>query len=279
MSYQLYHSTTFQINRLITKNYSTSFSTAVRLLSKETREGIYNIYGFVRVADEIVDTFLNHNQEELIFEFEQRFYHDLERQISYNPVINGFIQTVIKYNIPLDLVGDFLSSMKMDLYEQDYNQELYEQYIHGSANVVGLMCLQVFLRGDEAKYEELSHSAMKLGSAFQKVNFLRDLKDDTGILARQYFPDVDFDKFSQEDKDEIIKDIENDFKEAYKGIVNLPADAKLAVYVAYKYYSILLKKLKRTSPEKLMGTRVRVANARKMGVFANAYIKYKLNVL
>lgn len=278
MSYQLFHTTSSKINKVITNEYSTSFSYAVRILKKEKREAIYNIYGFVRVADEIVDTFLDHNREVMILQFEKDFYRDLENRISFNPVLNSFIQTVIKYNIPTELIDAFLRSMKMDLNPQDYNQALYEKYIYGSANVVGLMCLMVFVEGDQKKYDLLKHSAEKLGSAFQKVNFLRDYKEDLNTLSRQYFPNIENEGMTEENKTLIVEDIRKDFSIAYEGIKQLPTDVRLGVYVAYKYYLLLLNKIEKSTAKNILENRIRIPNTRKMIVFADAIVKNKVGL-
>ena len=276
----LYDEISFKTSKLITKKYSTSFSIAVSRLSKEMRLSIYSIYGFVRLADEIVDSFDTIDQRLVLEEFEQDYYKALKNGISMNPVLQAFAITVKKYQIPNELVDSFLKSMKADLSKQVYddNHEL-DKYIHGSANVVGLMCLLVFLEGDKAKYKELEEPAMKLGSAFQKVNFLRDLKEDTQGLNRLYFPDVDMDNFTEETKQLLIKKIEDDFDEAEKGIRELPGKSKLAVYIAFIYYKELLHKLKKTPANKIIKTRIRVQDSMKLVLFGKAYMKYKLNTI
>lgn len=279
MSYELYYTTSSNISKLITKSYSTSFSIAVSTLAPKIRGDIYNIYGFVRVADEIVDTFHNHKQANLIRKFEEDFYLAYYEGISTNPVLNAFVQTVRKYDIPLDLVHDFLESMKMDLDKVVYTSKNYNQYIHGSANVVGLMCLYVFVEGDVKKYEKLKEPAMRLGSAFQKVNFLRDLKQDTQELNREYFPGFANGVFTDELKKQVVDEIEREFTEAYQGIKKLPVTSRLAVYIAYKYYRTLLLKLKRTPSKKIMTERIRIPNYRKIAVLADSYIRYKVNVI
>jgi phytoene synthase len=279
MSYELYHTTSSNISKLITKSYSTSFSIAVSTLAPKIRGDIYNIYGFVRVADEIVDTFHRHRQSELILRFEAEFYQAYYEGISTNPVLNAFVQTVKKYDISLDLVHDFLESMKMDLNKVLYTRKNYNQYIHGSANVVGLMCLYVFVEGDVEKYEKLREPAMKLGSAFQKVNFLRDLKQDTEELNREYFPSYANGTFNDEMKKQIVNEIEEEFAEAYQGIKRLPVTSRLAVYIAYKYYRLLLSKLKRTPSRKILTQRVRVPNYRKVAVLADSYIRHRVNAI
>ena len=242
---QLFDSISSESSKIITKKYSTSFSIAVNLLSPNIREAIYNIYGFVRVADEIVDSFEEYPKEELLDRFEQEYRYSLKVGISTNPVINAFQGTVSKYHIDYALVESFLKSMRTDLEKQNYNnQKEIDDYIYGSADVVGLMCLKVFVQGDEERYNNLKESAMKLGSAFQKVNFLRDLNEDYENLNRSYFPNINPNNFTEADKARVLLEINNDFEEAYKGIIKLPKEAKLAVYVAYKYYFNLLHKIK-----------------------------------
>ena len=276
----LYNEISFQTSKLITKKYSTSFSIAVSNLPKEMRRSIYSIYGFVRLADEIVDTFHSTNQQLLLNDFEKEYYKALENGISMNPVLQSFMLTVNKYRFPEELVDSFLKSMKADLIKQVYNNNTeLNSYIHGSANVVGLMCLLVFLNGDKDKYAQLKDSAMKLGSAFQKVNFLRDLKSDTQELNRLYFPDVDMDNFTEKVKYDLIKDIENDFNEAEMGMRQLPDKSKFAVYIAFSYYKKLLHKLKRTPANEIMQTRIRVQDSMKFVLLGKAYMKYKLNAI
>lgn len=277
---KLYNEISFQTSKLITKKYSTSFSIAVSYLPFEMRQSIYSIYGFVRLADEIVDTFHTINQKLILDDFEKEYYKALENGISMNPVLQCFCITVNKYQFPKELVDSFLKSMRADLSKQVYdnNTEL-DNYIHGSANVVGLMCLLVFLNGDKYKYEKLKDSAMSLGTAFQKVNFLRDLKADAQGLNRLYFPEVDMDNFTEEVKRDLIKDIENDFNEAEKGIRELPGRSKLAVFIAFIYYKKLLQKLQQTPADKIVKTRIRVPDGTKFILLGKAYMKYKLNVI
>ena len=240
-------------SKVVIKRYSTSFYFSSSLLSKSIRQDIFNIYGFVRLADEIVDTFHEFPKKELLMEFENELWRSIDNKISLNPILNSFQNTVNKYSIPKDLINSFLDSMKMDLNKKQYNTiEEYKKYIYGSADVVGLMCLKVFVKGSEKLYTELSPFAISLGSAFQKVNFLRDIKDDSDILNRVYFPNVDMNDFNEKAKKEIILEIENDFKNAVKGIVKLPKNSKFAVYIAYRYYNKLLKKLKQTSSENIV---------------------------
>lgn len=246
----------------------------------EMRRAIYSIYGFVRLADEIVDTFHESNQEFLLNDFKKEYYKTLQQGISMNPILHSFGITVTKYQFPDELVDSFLKSMKSDLNKQVYetNSEL-DSYIHGSANVVGLMSLLVFLNGDKQRYNELKEPAMKLGSAFQKVNFLRDLKADSHELNRLYFPDVEIDNFTEEAKDQLVADIERDFDEAEKGIKELPGKSKLAVYIAFIYYKKLLQKLKQTPADEIVKTRIRVPDSTKFLLFTKARVKYKLNLI
>ena len=277
---QLFDSISSESSKIITKKYSTSFSIAVNLLSPNIREAIYNIYGFVRVADEIVDSFEEYPKEELLDRFEQEYRYSLKVGISTNPVINAFQGTVSKYNIDYALVESFLKSMRTDLEKQNYNnQKEIDDYIYGSADVVGLMCLKVFVQGDDEKYNNLKEAAMKLGSAFQKVNFLRDLNEDFENLNRSYFPNINPNNFTEADKSRVLLEINNDFEEAYKGIVRLPKEAKLAVYVAYKYYFNLLHKIERTPSKTLKEKRIRVSNPKKMALLVESYFNFKLNLV
>ncbi len=268
-------------SRLVTKKYSTSFSLAVKMLSPKIRTAIYNIYGFVRFADEIVDSFHAYDKEKLINKFEADYYEALEDGISLNPILNAFQKTVFQYQISDDLVQAFLKSMKADLHKTEYTtKEEYDSYIYGSADVVGLMCLRVFVNGDTEKYNELKDAAMRLGSAFQKVNFLRDLKDDIDNLNRSYFPNVDLRALNNESKNHIINEIEEDFEVAFKeGILKLPVEAKFGVYIAYRYYRKLLNKLKNTPSSKILETRVRISNTMKINLLARSFVKYKLNLI
>ncbi|MCY1486522.1 15-cis-phytoene synthase [compost metagenome] len=270
----------FECSRNVTKSYSTSFATAVKMLSPTIRQDIYNIYGFVRFADEIVDSFHEYDKNMLFDLFEKDLFRALADGISLNPVLNSFQHTVKKYDIPVDLIRAFLESMKLDLVKTEYKTvQEYEEYIYGSADVVGLMCLKVFVKGDTAKYEELKQSAMKLGSAFQKVNFLRDLKADFENLSRTYFPNTNLNRLDEASKNQIIADIENDFKSGYEGITKLPLEAKLGVYTAYVYYKKLLQKLKKTPSAEIKNARIRVPDYEKLGLFAKCYFSYKLNII
>ena len=277
---QLYDETSFRCSKIVTKNYSTSFSLAVYMLSPKIREAIYSIYAFVRFADEIVDSFHSYEKEVLLNEFEADYYKAYKNNISLNPILNCFQLTVKKYNISDDLIQSFLKSMKADLNKESYNTvEEYNEYIYGSADVVGLMCLKVFVNGDVDKYNDLKFSAMKLGSAFQKVNFLRDLKDDYELLNRSYFPGVNLKELNADEKAEIIADIEADFNEALIGIRKLPLEAKFGVYTAYVYYKRLLFKLKETPSKEILNTRIRVSNPVKISLLAKSFVVFKLNIL
>ena len=267
-------------SKIVTKTYSTSFSLATKMLSKGIRQHIYNIYGFVRFADEIVDSFHDYDKEVLFQDFSSDLEKSLKNKIHLNPILNSFQATYHKFNISKDLVDSFMSSMEKDLYKKKYmsNQE-YEDYIYGSADVVGLMCLKVFVNGDTEKYEELKSFAMRLGSAFQKVNFLRDLKDDFEVLNRTYFPNTDLNQLDEESKIKIIDEIEGDFREGLNGIKKLPIEAKFGVFMAYRYYSQLLKKLKKTPALDIKNTRIRVPNYKKIELLTRSYVKYQLNLL
>ena len=276
----LFDTVSFACSVKVTKAYSTSFSSAVKMLAPSIRQDIYNIYGFVRFADEIVDSFHDYNKEVLFEKFENELKDAIQNKISLNPILNSFQHTVNKHNISQDLIDAFMKSMKLDLVKQEYKTtEEYHEYIYGSADVVGLMCLMVFVNGDEKKYEELKASAMKLGSAFQKVNFLRDLKADFEGLNRTYFPNTDLNKLTETSKKEIIEDIEADFKMAYEGILRLPIEAKFGVYTAYRYYKRLLKRLKTTPSTEIKNTRIRVPDYEKAELLARCYVKYRLNLL
>ncbi|CAI8242103.1 MAG: All-trans-phytoene synthase [Flavobacteriaceae bacterium] len=270
----------YDCSKLVTQRYSTSFTLGTKMLGSKFRKHIYNIYGFVRFADEIVDSFHNFNKEDLLQRFELDLTHALNEKISLNPILNSFQNTVHENNIQKDLIDAFLKSMKMDLHKHTYNtREEYKEYIYGSADVVGLMCLAVFVEGDLKKYDALKPHAMALGSAFQKVNFLRDLNADFELLDRTYFPNVDLSNFDEQSKLAIIEDIEKDFKYALEGIFKLPESVRLGVYTAYKYYWKLLDKLKRTPSRKIQSARIRVPNYQKMGVLAQSYVKFHLNLL
>lgn len=267
-------------SKKVTNAYSTSFSSAVKMLAPSIRQDIYNIYGFVRFADEIVDTFHEFDKATLFEEFETEMYRALERKISLNPILNAFQHTIHKYEIPVQLVEAFMKSMRQDLYKTEYHTEQeYHQYIYGSADVVGLMCLKVFVNGNEKKYLELRNSAMRLGSAFQKVNFLRDLKADFEDLSRSYFPNTNLKQLNESDKIRIIREIEDDFEAGFIGIQKLPVEAKFGVYTAYVYYKKLLTKLKNTPSTEIKNTRIRVPDYEKIGLLAKCYVSYRLNFI
>ena len=276
----IFDTISYECSRNVTRSYSTSFSSAVKMLAPSIRQDIYNIYGFVRFADEIVDSFHDYDKENLFELFEQDFYRALENKISLNPILNSFQHTVRKYDIPLELVDAFLKSMKLDLVKNEYKTtQEYQEYIYGSADVVGLMCLKVFVKGDDKKYEALKNGAMKLGSAFQKVNFLRDLKADFEGLSRTYFPNTNLNQLDEISKQQIIAEIEADFEAGYAGILELPLEAKFGVYTAYVYYKKLLSKLKKTPSAEIKNARIRVPDYQKFGLFAKCYFNYKLNII
>jgi phytoene/squalene synthetase len=267
------------MSALTTKRYSTSFSLGISFLSKDLHKPIYSIYGFVRFADEIVDSFHGFDKETLLTEFKVETYKAIAQGISLNPILNSFQWAVNKYQIPLDLIETFLNSMEMDLDKHAYDKATYEQYILGSAEVVGLMCLKVFVNGNEAEYERLKPSAMKLGSAFQKINFLRDLKADYQELGRTYFPGIDMQEFNATVKKEIEADIEKDFRAGYEGILQLPKEARFGVYMAYKYYFKLFKKIKTKSADSILTERIRIPNYRKVRILFTSYLRHNLNLL
>ncbi len=277
---ELFDISSFKCSQTITREYSTSFSSAVKMLGPSIRMDIHAIYGFVRLADEIVDTFHNYDKNVLLDEFEQEYFKAKERGISMNPILNSFVLTVLKYNIPDQMVLDFLRSMKLDLEKTVYHtEEEYKNYIYGSADVVGLMCLKVFVENDQDMYDRLKDSAMRLGSAFQKVNFLRDLKDDYEVLNRSYFPNINFENLSNEMKQQIIDEINADFEAALFGIKNLPASSRFGVYTAFKYYKRLLHKLSKTPSEHILTTRIRVSDPVKLLLLTKSYVNFKLNLI
>jgi phytoene/squalene synthetase len=276
---ELYDHISGKCSKIVTQTYSTSFSMATKMLHTSIRPHIYNIYGFVRSADEIVDSFHKYPKKDLLDRFEEDLYLSLDQKISLNPILNSFQQTVNEFKIDPKLIAAFMKSMRWDLDKKVYKtEEEYKAYIYGSADVVGLMCLKVFVKGDDAQYNKLKPSAMALGSAFQKVNFLRDLKDDFQDLNRTYFPSVNFNQFDESSKSSIIAEIERDFELALTGIFKLPMEAQFGVYTAYKYYTKLLKKLKNTPSVNIQNTRIRVPNYQKMSVFASSYLKYRFNL-
>jgi len=276
----LFDEISFRTSCLVTQSYSTSFSSAVRLLDRGIRPAIYSIYGFVRLADEIVDTFHNYDKKELLQKFENDYYDAVRCGISLNPVLNAFQITVGKYGIPDDLIRAFLKSMKTDLVKQDHNtRDETAEYIYGSAEVVGLMCLRVFVLGNEKLYTELEAPAKRLGSAFQKVNFLRDIKDDTNLLNRKYFHTVLESGFDEKVKKEITDDVDEEFRDALQGIKKLPSNSRRGVLVAFYYYKKLLVIIRKTPAEKLLKQRVRVPDFVKLFLLIKAYIINKLNLL
>jgi len=266
-------------SKITTRAYSTSFSLGIYFLDSKMRDPIYSIYGFVRFADEIVDSFEGYNKSYLLEKFKQDTFEAIENKISLNPILNSFQQCVHEFNIRHELIHTFLKSMEMDLEKTDYSREKYEAYILGSAEVVGLMCLHVFTSGDMKMYAYLKPYAMRLGSAFQKVNFLRDLKDDYYSLGRSYFPDVDLSQFNSTSKKMIEDEIEEDFKYALQGIKKLPAAAKGGVYLAYVYYTSLFKKIKSVPAERVFTERIRISNSYKVGLMINSLFQTKLNII
>ncbi len=276
---KLYDEVSSEISKCITRRYSTSFSLGIFMLDKSIHRDIYAIYGFVRIADEIVDSFHDFNKSVLLDKFENETREAIENGISLNPVLNAFQRTVRKHEIEWDLIQTFLESMRMDLSCQDYDEESFRKYILGSAEVVGLMCLRVFVEGDKKQYEALQTPAMKLGAAFQKVNFLRDLEVDFHRLGRSYFPDCDPANFSEQDKLTIEASIENDFREAEKGIKELPKKARRGVYTAYLYYMKLFRKIQRTTAKEIMSNRIRISNQRKLLLLLSTLIGFRPNLV
>lgn len=274
----LFDQTAFECSRLITNRYSTSFSLGIKALDRKFHKPIYGIYGFVRYADEIVDTFHDHDKKALLSTFREDTLKAIYAKLSLNPVLQAFQLVVNEYSIELPLIEAFLKSMEMDLEKTSFNLNAYEEYIYGSAEVVGLMCLRVFCKGNNAQFEELKESACKLGSAFQKVNFLRDMKSDFEDRGRTYFPGLIYQNFDRSAKILIEKDIENDFMDALEGIRRLPNGAQIGVYLAYKYYLKLFKKIKNLPPETIANTRVRIPNARKLSLLISTYCGVKLGL-
>jgi phytoene/squalene synthetase len=272
---ELYDDTCAACSKIITNRYSTSFSLGIKAFDQQYRSAIYAIYGFVRYADEIVDTFHEHDKRALFDDFRADTYRALDMKISLNPVLHSFQVNVHKYNIPVDLINAFLHSMEMDLDTNTHHNESYEEYIYGSAEVIGLMCLMVFCDGDKKRYEHLTPFARSLGAAFQKINFLRDIQSDYNDRGRVYFPDLQFEKFDQLSKTEIEKDIKKDFDHGLEGIKQLPSGARLGVYIAYRYYLELFRKIKNTPAEQVANKRIRVADSRKLVLFVQAMIENK----
>ena len=276
---ELFDSVSLKASKMVTKNYSTSFSLGIYCLDKKFHDPIYAIYGFVRFADEIVDTFHGYNKEELLSDFKEETYKAIYQKISLNPILNSFQWAVNTYKIDHQLIDTFLDSMEMDLRDYEYDQATYEKYILGSAEVVGLMCLKVFVEGDQNRYSELKNSAMKLGSAFQKINFLRDLNADYHHLGRVYFPGVNMDEFNSTTKVEIEKDIEIDFALGFEGIKQLPKGARFGVYIAYVYYYQLFQRIRNLPANRIMNERVRIPNNKKFRLLFKSYLKHSLNLL
>lgn len=266
-------------SKVITRKYSTSFSLGITLLAKKFHSPIYSIYGFVRLADEIVDSFHGFDKERLLLQFKDATNDAIDKRISLNPVLNSFQNVVHAYNIETELIEKFLESMSMDLDKKVYTEESYNNYIFGSAEVVGLMCLRIFTEGNDNQYRELKPFAMKLGSVFQKINFLRDIQADYEKLGRTYFPGIDLKNFKAKDKMNIESEIEKEFKESLLGIKKLPASARCGVYLAYVYYRKLFNKIKSVPAESVMKERIRISNGRKFGLMINSILRYQLNVL
>ncbi len=277
---QVFDDISFRCNRMVTTTYSTSFGMATKMLANSIRQDIYNIYGFVRLADEIVDSFHSFDKKTLLDRFEISLYEALDERISVNPILNAFQHTYHKFNLDRAFVEAFMHSMRMDLTKSNYlTVEEYQNYIYGSADVVGLMCLKVFVDGNEKQFLSLKDAAMSLGSAFQKVNFLRDLKADFEGLNRTYFPDTDLAQLDENSKAAIIQDIENDLAKGLAGIRNLPMEARFGVFMAYRYYSKLLQKLKKTPAVEIKNARIRVSNHKKLILLTRSYVKYQLNLI
>ncbi|WP_175622360.1 phytoene/squalene synthase family protein [Chryseobacterium schmidteae] len=276
---KLFDELSYKISKQTTQQYSTSFSLGILALSPKIRNFIYAIYGYVRLADEIVDSFHGFDRTTLLARFREQTNQALEEKISLNPILQAFQETIHRYEIDIQLINQFLKSMEMDLQKIDYDSELYKEYILGSAEVVGLMCLHIFVDGNKEKYNQLKPSAMKLGSAFQKVNFLRDMKDDYQILGRTYFPNVDISYFDNVVKSQIEKEIYDEFKEALEGIKKLPNSSRFGVYLAYRYYISLFRKIKKTSANKIINQRIRISNGRKFSLMMSSYVQYKMSFL
>lgn len=275
----LFHTTSESCSRIVTEQYSTSFSSAIQMLHKDLRGPVHNIYGFVRLADEIVDTFHEHDKVTLLEQFKTETYDAIRRGISLNPILHSFQRTVNTYNIDIRLVDAFFRSMEMDLNKKAYDREGYQEYIYGSAEVVGLMCLYVFCEGDRDLYSRLESGARALGAAFQKVNFLRDIRADYTGLSRIYFPGCDFNNFTEADKRNIEEDIQYDFQEACTAISQLPVKARFGVYVAYKYYLSLFRKIKAMKPARVLEARIRIPNYRKAMIIFRAGVKNQLRLI
>lgn len=277
--FELFEKTADICSKSTTRIYSTSFSLGIRMIAKDYRWAIYGIYGFVRLADEIVDTFDRNDKAELLEEFKKDTYLAIERGISLNPILQSFQKVVRKYNIGADLIEPFFNSMEADLHKTEYNQPQYNEYIYGSAEVVGLMCLKVFCDGDGEKYDSLKSAARSLGAAFQKVNFLRDIKSDVEERGRIYFPQLDLSHFDEHVKQAIIEDVRRDFRDAYTGIIRLPMSCRFGVYTSYIYYLKLLEKIERKNAADILESRIRVPDSEKMALLAKSFFKFKMNAL
>ncbi|MBB6462809.1 phytoene/squalene synthase family protein [Flammeovirga kamogawensis] len=276
---KIYDDLSYDLSRIITKKYTTSFAIGIRFLAPQLRNPIYAIYGFVRVADEIVDSFHGYNKEELLDEFENDCYKAIDTGISTNPVLQCYQEVVNKYGIERELITLFIKSMRMDLNKKEYSEQEYKDYILGSAEVVGLMCLRVFLEGNEKEYQRLKPSAMALGSAFQKINFLRDLKADVRDLGRVYFPNIDISVFNDDVKKELEADIQQDFDAGFEGIKQLPKKARFGVYLAYIYYTRLFNKVKKTPANVILKERLRIPDPKKYALFFQSYVRHQVNIL
>jgi len=275
----LFDQVSLKASKITTRSYSTSFSLGTRFLGPSVRDAIYAIYGFVRFADEIVDTFHEYDKERLLAKFKADTYEAIEDGISLNPILNSFQHAVREFNIDKELIDTFLESMEMDLTKKDYSRQGYEKYILGSAEVVGLMCLKVFVQNDQALYKELEYPAMRLGAAFQKINFLRDLKADFKEMGRTYFPGLDMATFDEAEKKRIEKEIEADFAEGYAGILRLPKNSRFGVYMAYVYFYQLFKKIERTDASQILQARIRIPDNKKYALFIESYLKHSLSLL
>ncbi|MBL7896349.1 MAG: squalene/phytoene synthase family protein [Bacteroidia bacterium] len=276
---ELFDTVSVKCSKLTTTSYSTSFSLGIKLLDKQFRDPIYSIYGFVRFADEIVDTFHDYNKQYLLDKFRKDTLEAIEQKISLNPILNSFQKVVHQFNIDMPLITTFLDSMEMDLNKMEYDKALYDKYILGSAEVVGLMCLKIFTNGNQELYDQLEYYAMKLGAAFQKINFLRDLQADYHVMGRTYFPGINFETFNETEKVKIERDIEADFSMGYEGIKQLPKNSRFGVYIAYVYYYALFKKIKNTPAHRIMNERIRVPDNEKYSLLLRSYVKHSLNMI
>jgi phytoene synthase len=276
---KLFDELAYKVSQAVTEKYSTSFSLGILALKPSIRPAIYGVYGYVRLADEIVDSFHDYDKAALMQRLKTETWQSIEEGISLNPILQSFQETVNRYQIDKGLISQFIHSMEMDLQQVEYNRDLYQEYIFGSAEVVGLMCLQVFTEGKKEMYEQLKPYAMKLGSAFQKVNFLRDLNDDYYLLGRSYFPNIDMKSFNNNIKCQIEDEIETEFIEALIGIKKLPTSSRFGVYLAYKYYLSLFRRIKNTPAEKIMNQRIRIPNSQKLSLAMRSYVQYKIALI